>query len=80
MSTKNENPEAFYERNSKRQDADIHEPILAGRHPEARAVGIAVAREHGLTEPEIAALYAPVGDEHKRNEIRARLIAKYRRR
>lgn len=82
MSTKDDNPqpECFYVRNGKRQDRDIHEPILAGHHPEARQVGLQVAREHGLTEAEIAALYAPLEDEHKQNEIRQRVYAKHRAR
>ena len=38
-------------------DAELHEAILAGNHPEADAVGREVARRAGLSEDEIKKLY-----------------------
>lgn len=38
-------------------DAELHEPILAGDHPEADAVGREAARRAGLSEDEIKKLY-----------------------
>jgi len=41
--------EFFYEKDGKRQDADLHEPILSGDHSKAEAIGKKVARRLGLT-------------------------------
>jgi hypothetical protein len=54
--------EFFYkDKDGKKQDASLHEPILAaGDHAKARQSGIEAARRAGLTEEQIAKLYAPV--------------------
>jgi hypothetical protein len=54
--------ELFYrDKDGKKQDASLHEPILAaGDHAKARQVGIEAARRAGLTEEQIAKLYAPL--------------------
>ena len=54
--------EFFYkDKDGKKQDAALHEPILAaGDHAKAQQIGIEVARRAGLTEEQIAKLYAPV--------------------
>ncbi|SRR6266487_4344217 len=49
--------EFFYMRDGKRQDADLHEPILAGDHTEAEAIGKKVARRLGLSPDAIKRLY-----------------------
>jgi hypothetical protein len=46
-------------KDGKKQDAALHEPILAaGDHAKAQQIGIEVARRAGLTEEQIAKLYA----------------------
>lgn len=51
--------EFFYkDQGGKKQDAALHEPILAGDHPVAKNVGKDQARKAGLTEQEIMLLYA----------------------
>ena len=54
--------ELFYkDKDGKKQDASLHEPILAaGDHAKAQQVGIEATRRAGLTEEEIAKLYAPL--------------------
>jgi hypothetical protein len=56
--------ELFYkDKNGKKQDAALHEPILAGGdHAKAQQVGIEAARRAVLTEEQIAKLYAPLDD------------------
>jgi len=50
--------EFFYkDTDGKKQDADLHEPILAGDHPVAKNIGKDVARRIGLTEAEVTKLY-----------------------
>ena len=54
--------ELFYkDKDGKKKDAALHEPILeGGDHAKAQQVGIEAARRAGLTEEQIAKLYAPV--------------------
>ena len=54
--------ELFYnDKDGKKQDASLHEPMLAaGDHAKARQSGIEAARRAGLTEDQIAKLYAPL--------------------
>jgi hypothetical protein len=50
--------EFFYrDANGVKQDAALHQEMLAGDHPEADAIGIKYGRLAGLTEDEIALLY-----------------------
>ena len=50
--------EFFYkDKSGKKRDKDLHEPILAGEHKNADAIGKEAARRAGLTEKEIGALY-----------------------
>jgi len=49
--------EFFYEKDGKRQDAALHEPILSGDHGKAEAIGKKVARRLGLTSAAIERLY-----------------------
>ena len=51
--------EFFYiDADGKKQDAALHEPILAGDHPAATEVGKDVARRLGVPEDMILKLYA----------------------
>ncbi len=51
--------EFFYrDENGKKQDADLHEPILAGDHPIAKNIGKEQARKLGIPEDMIMKLYA----------------------
>lgn len=51
--------EFFYkDKDGKPQDADLHEPILASDHAAADAIGRDAAKRAGLTDEEIARLYA----------------------
>ncbi len=50
--------EFFYrDKDGKKQDAVLHEEILAGDHPVAKNIGKEQARKAGLTEAEITKLY-----------------------
>jgi len=49
--------EFFYERDGRREDAALHEPILSGDHGKAEAIGKKVARRLGLTSAAIKRLY-----------------------
>jgi predicted NAD-dependent protein-ADP-ribosyltransferase YbiA (DUF1768 family) len=52
--------EFYYNEKHKQQDAKLHETILdAGDHDKAEAIGRKVAKQAGLTEAEIAALFKP---------------------
>jgi hypothetical protein len=48
----------FVDENGKKQDAALHDGILAGDHSAATEIGKDVARRAGLTEAEIAMLYS----------------------
>src|ERR1019366_9425689 len=48
----------FVDENGKKQDAALHEEILAGDHSAATEIGKEVARRAGLTEAEIEMLYS----------------------
>ena len=66
--------EFFYkDADGKKQDAALHEPILAGDHPAATEVGKEVARRAGISEDMILKLYAePViaaGNEDSARQI-----------
>ena len=51
----------FFDKDGEKQDASLHESILtAGDHARAQQVGIEAARRAGLTEEEMAKLYAPL--------------------
>jgi hypothetical protein len=54
--------EFFYQdKNGKKQDASLHEPILAaGDEEAARKIGMDVARRAGISEDMILKLYAPL--------------------
>ena len=53
--------EFFYkDADGKKQDAALHEPILAGDHPAATEVGKDVARRAGVSEDMILKLYSPL--------------------
>jgi hypothetical protein len=49
--------EFFYEKDGKRQDAALHEPLLSGDHSKAEAIGKKVARRLGITPAAIKRLY-----------------------
>ena len=52
--------ELFYlDKDGVKQDAALHEEMLAGDHADADQVGIEQARKCGLTEDEIVLLYGP---------------------
>jgi ribosomal protein L18 len=66
--------EFFYiDADGKKQDAALHESILAGDHPAATEVGKEVARRAGISEDMILKLYAePViaaGNEDSARQI-----------
>ena len=66
--------EFFYiDADGKKQDAALHEPILAGDHPAATEIGKEVARRAGISEDMILKLYAePViaaGNEDSARQI-----------
>jgi hypothetical protein len=54
--------EFFYkDKDGKKHDASLHEPILAaGDEEAARKIGMEVARRAGVSEDMILKLYAPV--------------------
>ena len=53
--------EFFYkDKDGKKQDAALHEPILAGDHHAATNIGKDVARRLGVSEDMILKLYAPL--------------------
>ena len=53
--------EFFYkDKDGKKQDAALHEPILAGDHHAATEVGKEVARRLGISEDMILKLYVPL--------------------
>jgi hypothetical protein len=55
----NSNEFFYLDKDGKKQDATLHEEILArGDEATAREIGKEVARRAGLTEAEIATLYA----------------------
>jgi hypothetical protein len=64
--------EFFYkDEGGKKQDASLHEPILAaGDDESACRVGIEAARRAGLTEEAITKLYAPLNGSHKPDQNR----------
>jgi hypothetical protein len=61
MITSNQKPKSdhsfFYWEKGRRQDAKIHEPMLAGDHAKAKAIGRKVAKQLGLTDAELKSLY-----------------------
>lgn len=51
--------EFFYrDKDGKKQDVALHEPILAGDHPVAKNIGKEQARKVGISEGMIRKLYA----------------------
>ena len=59
-SEKSKAEEFFYEKDGKRADAELHEPILAdGDHARATAVSRKVAKRLGLTDEQIDRLMKP---------------------